>query len=109
MMTEARKPDLMPTARVSDERMTALMNGVQKVADAVDKQLLRDHIGSYEIIAIFLAWDADPSDFERRAGNQLEGHKRSHDQRFSNVVGELIGSGLGSAYIKDLEAYVRKL
>lgn len=109
MMMEARRPDMMPAARVSDDRLTALMKSAQGVVDAVDEQLLREHIGSYEIIATYLSWNASPSDFESRAGIVLEGHRRGHDQRFSNVVGELVGSGLGSTYIKGLEAYVRAL
>lgn len=109
VLIEAWRPNLQPRAVVSEDRFVALMSVVQRTVDAIDRQLLDNHIGAYELIAAFLDWKADPNGFEKRADIVVEGHRRSHELRFRSVMGELFGAGVGAAYVRSMDTYIKSL
>lgn len=109
VLLEARRPHLTDHARVSEDRLTALMGVLQRTVDAVDKHLLSEFIGAYETVATYLEWKKDPDAFEKRAGINLVGHRRQQDHRFGNVIGELFGAGHGTARMKELDAFIKSL
>lgn len=108
---EAQRPDVFSPnqAAISESRLLKLMGSVQGVVDAIDAQMLRDHVGSYELLAVYLQWKKDPAKFEEAAGIKIVGHNRQQDNRFGNVAGGLFERGLGVQMLSEMEDYAKTL
>ena len=93
---------------ISHNRLIAALRLLDKVANSIDQQLLKDHIGGYELAAIYLDWQENPARFEKDVGVVLRAGKKSHNERFTNVMGEFV-QPFGKAYEKSMSAYLDTL
>lgn len=105
----ARRPDLLRHANVSDKKLISFMGTIQKVVDSIDEHLLRQFVGGYELLDLYIDWLADPDGFEKRVGASIQDHKRTHTDRFRNVLGSAFGVRKGARYVSSLESFVGKL
>jgi hypothetical protein len=96
------------TVTISHNRLIAALRTLDKVANSIDQRLLKDHIGGYELAAIYLDWQENPSGFEKQVGVVLKAGKKSHNERFTNVMGEFVPP-FGKAYEKSMNTYLDTL
>ncbi len=52
----SRRPETLTRVSVSDNRITSLMGTAYSVAEAIDQHLLKEFIGGYEILGLYLDW-----------------------------------------------------
>lgn len=105
----AKRPEALAELRISDSRLQTLMKVVGGVVDAVDAHLMSDHIGGYEVAALYLEWLKGPERFEERAAITLAGASREHSLRFGKAIGQLTGHQFGRPYLRSMKRYVDAL
>ncbi len=93
---------------ISETGLVAALRTFDKVANGIDKHLLGQHIGGYELAAIYLDWDADRDRFEGHLGVALTGSKRGREQRFTNAMGPFLPP-FGTEYQRSMESHLQAL
>lgn len=100
-------PAQLKNVQISEDRLIKLTGTLQRTVDAVDKHLMSQFIGSYEVIDLYLEWTANKQKFEERAGIVLDNYsKHNKTMRFRKVLGQLFGTTPGTEYVANLEDYV---
>jgi hypothetical protein len=96
--------------RASDKAVIAWLQDVGAAATAIDRQLTQEFIGGFELIELFLAWKRNPDGFERTAGIQMAGHKKSTElTRFTTAIGTLTSSPVSLKYVASLRSFIDTL
>lgn len=99
----------VPRRGLSQDRLLKWLGIIRDVSRALDDQLTSQHIGEYEIPAIYFDWRKSPDDYEAALGITLTGHRKSFDQRFSNVISTAFDLGYSPTYVREMEGYIASL
>lgn len=90
---------------LSAKRLVSWLSILNKVAKSVDRQLVTNHIGGFELPSVYLDWVENPRAFEEAVGVALAGHRKSSSIRFRHVVAPFFGP-IGQEYDKTMREYI---
>jgi len=106
----ARADQQRPRPRSSERELTRWLKAVNESAQGIDDLLRTQFIGGYEIAALYVDWQVDPSAFERRLSvNISESGKGSLTKRFGKFASALLGYVVTHGYATEVAKYVRSL
>jgi len=91
---------------VSEKRLVKLFNRVHSVVEAVDRQLMAEQIGSYEVAALYIEWERDPTAFEQACGANLWHKDRSKERNAKRFLTFAYGAGVTVEYVRSMEKYL---
>ncbi|MBV9822169.1 MAG: hypothetical protein JO144_07995 [Actinobacteria bacterium] len=95
---------------VSEGELTRWLKLVNETALGIDDLLRTQFIGGYEIAALYVDWQADPSAFERRLGVDISSSgKGSLTKRFGKFASAVLGKIVTHTYATEVARYVRSL
>jgi hypothetical protein len=94
---------------VSEKRLVRLFNTVHVVVEAIDRQLMAEQIGSYEVAALYLEWERDPVSFEKACGKELWDRGRPKERNAKRFLTFALGSGVTVEYVRSIEKYLLAL
>jgi hypothetical protein len=95
---------------VTEKTLLKWFEAVRSVATAVDEQLLVDHIGSYEVAALYLEWEPDPKGFEQACGEVLWNPNASLERNAKKFLTFALGEvGVSVDYVRTLQGYLTAL
>ena len=95
---------------ITEKTLLKWFEAVRSTAGAIDKQLLHDHIGSYEVAALYLEWEPDPKAFEAACGETLWDPRASFERNAKRFLTFAIGeAGVTVDYVKSLQTYLAAL
>lgn len=94
---------------VSEKRLVKLFDEVHRSAEAVDRQLMREQIGSYEPAALYLEWRSDPQRLETNLGMESWNPGRSKERNAKGFLTSVLGTGVTVEYVRSLEKYLGDL
>ena len=100
---------LLPRRGLSQERLVKWLGLLTDVSVALDAQLVVQYVGDYEVAAMYLDWKESPGKYEKALDITLVRAKRSYEQRFQNFASAALDKPLGTAYVRGLERYIRRL
>jgi hypothetical protein len=110
LITGARADRLVvPRHGLSQDRLIRWVELLTDISIALDAQLTAQHIGEYEIPAVYLDWKKSPDAYEKALGITLKGVKKSHDQRFSNFISRALDAGYSPSYVRGLEKCIASI
>lgn len=90
---------------LSARRLISWLSILNKVAKAVDRQLVVNHVGGFEVPSVYLDWMENPQAFEEAAGVILTGHRKSSGIRFRHAVAPFFGP-IGNEYDRTMREYI---
>jgi len=96
-------------AALTERRLIKWLGVLNSVSTELDRHLVANYIGGYEMAAIFLDWKESPDEYEAVVGVKPEGVNRTHDRRFLKFISGALDIGIGPRYIRSMEAYVNRL
>jgi hypothetical protein len=99
----------VPRRGLSQDRLVRWLGLLTDISIELDAQLTTQHVGDYEIPAIYFDWKKSPDAYEKSLNVTLTGIKKSHDQRFSNFISQALDWGFGSTYVRGMEKYIAGL
>jgi hypothetical protein len=91
---------------VTEKRLVKLFNRVHAVVEAVDRQLMTEHIGSYEVAALYVEWERDPATFEEACGIDLWQNDKPRDRNAKRFLTFAYGSGVTVEYVRSIQKYL---
>jgi hypothetical protein len=95
---------------VSEKKLLKWFHTVRSTAAAIDEQLLREHIGSYEVAALYLEWEPNPQAFEQACGAKLWVASASLERNARRFLSFALGeAGVTLDYVRSLQAYLGAL
>jgi hypothetical protein len=100
---------VMPGHALSENQLLKYLDVLNKTSVALDDFLVEKFIGNYEIMAVYLDWQKSPDSYEKTLGVTLTGHKRSHEQRFSNFISIALDIPVTAKYMRAMDAYINRL
>ncbi len=97
--------------KVSEKSLLRWFGVVDEAAAAVDEHLHAEHLGSYEVAALFLEWEPDPLAFQEACGaHNLWKKNWSPDRNAKKFLTFAIGSpGVTINYVKSMRFYLETL
>lgn len=90
------------------DRFVKWLGVVHQAADAIDAHLLAEHVGDYELAALYMEWQRSPDKFEKGIGATVTGHRRDLNLRFPKAMADYVPN-MGRPYLRSMETFVRQL
>lgn len=90
--------------RLSHDRLIKWLGILDDAANAIHSHLLVDHIGAYEIAALYLDWKISPRKFEAA----MTGNQAWKELKFKHVVGPVFQT-VGLEYERTMNEYIDEL
>jgi hypothetical protein len=92
--------------KVTEARLVSLFEKVHGAVEAVDRQLMADHIGSYEPAALYLEWKQDPQSFESAFDTKLWDSRKAPERNAKRFLTFVMSAGVSVAYVRSLEKFL---
>lgn len=94
---------------VSENRIVELLGTIHRLSESIDLQLLTQHIGSFEIAALYLEWEKDPQKFEARMKADIWRKDRSKEQNAKRFLTYASSANVGLEYVRSMINYLTHL
>lgn len=95
---------------LSEKKLLSWFDLTDQVVKAVDKQLLTDFIGNYEVAAMYLEWHKDAANFEAAVGLPPSNKQHTHERRTKKFLANALGRPpMSGEYVRSIISFTATL